>query len=377
MLAITALQFHATDWDLGIEVEGDFEKEKPTAKRQYFVEFHVDDKEVANSKKETKVAKSTNAESGETVFTWEWEADKKIWFSPSSTITIKIYRKRARLLTSVVGLHKGKVVDLLENDTLLDLTDKKGDPISAKMKMGLSRVSESDSNVKTFMEKVDADVSRLPSNKAIINTASTLGKALQLTKNIMDNLSHDVGDQAHPILKASWTVLSRIYEAVQVTDIQDDSIRELADTLREMLGAANAAPNLPVIADTPNVLEEISRQSLQIASLIDEYTKLCYAARTLKIQISDDLKSRIDESKKSCADLLAKFDRRVRKEIKDGVGRVGTWRFLEVSFWSLRLTVFVENAVTIIKDDQLGAACLLPVSIMKTNFVNYESREDL
>ncbi|KAF8960073.1 hypothetical protein BDZ97DRAFT_1358391 [Flammula alnicola] len=154
----------------------------------------------------------------------------------------------------------------------LDLTDKKGDPISAKMKMGLSRVSESDSNVKTFMEKVDADVSRLPRNKAVINTASTLGKALQLTKNIMDNLSH-----VHPILKASWTVLSRVYEAVQATDIQDDSIRELADTLREMLGAANAAPNLPVIADTPNILEEISRQSLQIASLIDEYTKLCYA----------------------------------------------------------------------------------------------------
>ncbi|KAF8954305.1 hypothetical protein BDZ97DRAFT_2081794 [Flammula alnicola] len=277
-----------------------------------------------------KVAKSTNAESGESVFTWEWEADTKVWFSPSSTITIKIYRKRARLLTSVVGLHKGKVVDLLENDTPLDLTDKKGDPISAKMKMGLSRVSESDSNVKTFMEKVDADVSRLPSNKAVINTATTVGKALQLTKNIMDNLS-----QAHPILNASWTVLSRVYEAVQATDIQDDSIRELANTLREMLGAANTAPDLPVIADTTNILEEISRQSLQIASLIDEYTKLCYAARTLKIQISDDLKSRIDGSKKSCADLLGKFDRRVMKGIKDGVG-------------------WVENAFRTVKDDQLA-----------------------
>ncbi|KAF8962153.1 hypothetical protein BDZ97DRAFT_2059804, partial [Flammula alnicola] len=219
--------------------------------------------------------------------------------------------------------------------TPLDLTDKKGDPISAKMKMGLSRVSQSDSNVKMFMEKVDADVSRLPSNKAVINTASIVGKALQLTKNIMDNLSHEVGDQTHPILKASWTVLSRIYEALQATDIQDDSIRELADTLREMLGAAHAAPDLPVIADTSNILEEISRQSLQIASLIDEYTKLCYAARTLKIQISDDLKTRIDGSKKSCADLLGKFDRRVRKEIKDGVGRV-------------------ENTVTTIKDDQLA-----------------------
>ncbi|KAF8960714.1 hypothetical protein BDZ97DRAFT_1832491 [Flammula alnicola] len=101
-----------------------------------------------------------------------------------------IYRKTAHIWTSVVGLHTGKIVDLLENNTPLDLKDKKGDPISAKMKMGLFRVSESDSNVKMFMEKVDADISRLPSNKAVINTASTVGKALQLTKNIMDNLSH-------------------------------------------------------------------------------------------------------------------------------------------------------------------------------------------
>ncbi|KAF8955178.1 hypothetical protein BDZ97DRAFT_1710146 [Flammula alnicola] len=153
----------------------------------------------------------------------------------------------------------------------------------------------------------------------------------------MDNLSH-----VHPILKASWTVLSRVYEAVQATDIQDDSIRELADTLREMLGAANAVPDLPVIAETTNILEEIGRQSLQIASLIDEYTKLSYTARTLKIQISDDLKSRMDGSKKSCADLLGKFDRRVAvgsnsqgKEIKDRLGNV-------------------ENTVTTIKDDQLA-----------------------
>ncbi|KAF8960319.1 hypothetical protein BDZ97DRAFT_1922228 [Flammula alnicola] len=292
-MAITALLFRVTDWDLGIKVEGDFEKGKPTAKRQYLVEFHVDDKEVANSKKETKVAKSTNAESGKSSILPTHLPPSLGWFSPSSTITIKIYRKRARLLTSVVGLHRGKVVDLLENDTPLDLTDKKGDPISAKMKTGLSRVSESDSN-------------------AAISTASTVGKALQLTKNIMDNLSHEVGDQVHPILKASWTVLSRVYEAVQATDVQDDSIRELADTLREMLGGANVVPDLPVIAETTNILEEISRQSIQIASLIDD--DRLRVARILKIQISDDLKG---------------------KEIKDRLGRV-------------------ENTVTTIKDNQLA-----------------------
>jgi len=61
---------------------------------------------------------------------------------------------------------------------------------------------------------------------------------------------------------------------VQETDIQDESIQELASTLREMLGIANAIPNLPVIQHTTNVIEEISRQSLQVASIIHEYTKL-------------------------------------------------------------------------------------------------------
>ena len=41
-----------------------------------------------------------------------------------------------------------------------------------------------------------------------------------------------------------------------------------------MLGTANAIPDLPVIQNTTNVVEEISRQSLQVASLIHEYTKL-------------------------------------------------------------------------------------------------------
>jgi hypothetical protein len=67
-------------------------------------------------------------------------------------------------------------------------------------------------------------------------------------------------------------------QAVQETDIQDESIRDLASILREMLGTANMIPNLPVIQNTTNVIEEISRQSLQVASLIHEYTKLSFAS---------------------------------------------------------------------------------------------------
>ena len=63
-------------------------------------------------------------------------------------------------------------------------------------------------------------------------------------------------------------------QAVQETGLQDDSIRELSGTLREMLAIANMIPDLPVIPDTTDVIVDISRQSLRVASLIHEYTKL-------------------------------------------------------------------------------------------------------
>ena len=68
---------------------------------------------------------------------------------------------------------------------------------------------------------------------------------------------------------------------MQETDIQDDSIRELAVTLREMLAAANKVPDLPVIANTTDVIVDISRHSLRAASLIHEYTKSSFAGDSL------------------------------------------------------------------------------------------------
>ena len=72
-----------------------------------------------------------------------------------------------------------------------------------------------------------------------------------------------------------------IEQAVQETDLQDDSIRELAGTLREMLATASVFPDLPVIQNTTNVIDDIGRQSLRAASLIHEYTKLSVAGDSI------------------------------------------------------------------------------------------------
>ena len=58
---------------------------------------------------------------------------------------------------------------------------------------------------------------------------------------------------------------------MQETNLQDDSIRELADTLCEMLATANTA----------DVIVDISCQSLWVVLLIHEYMKLSLAGDSL------------------------------------------------------------------------------------------------
>ena len=69
----------------------------------------------------------------------------------------------------------------------------------------------------------------------------------------------------------------------------DESIKDLASTLRELLGTANAIPDLPVIPDTADVIEAISCQSLEVASLIHEYTKLPRAGNSVSLPLDQSL----------------------------------------------------------------------------------------
>ncbi|KAG6916635.1 hypothetical protein DXG01_006055 [Tephrocybe rancida] len=287
MSAIVRMSFFSTDRYLDIEVKGDIKTRKWEVRSQYSVRLYVNDK---------KVAKSTNKPAS-LVLKWEWNADNQISFEPSSMMKIVVYRglkTGIKQLNNLVGQYERKVVDLLENNASFDLTDEKGIPVHIKMNIALSPIPESEDYIKKFLEKVDGDVALLPSNDAVANSVSTLVQVLQLTKTIMDKLSQILFEQA-----------------VQETDLQDESIRELASTLREMLSTANAIPDLRVIPNTPDVIEEIGRQSLEVASLIHEYTKLAWAGRTVKIQISGGLKSRIDACRARCASLKDSFNSRL------------------------------------------------------------------
>ena len=71
-----------------------------------------------------------------------------------------------------------------------------------------------------------------------------------------------------------------------------------------MLATADRIPDLPVIPNTTNVIEDIGRQSLRVASLIHEYTKMSLAGDSLLYPVkfkSNDCFSQSELSKSKAA----------------------------------------------------------------------------
>ena len=63
--------------------------------------------------------------------------------------------------------------------------------------------------------------------------------------------------------------------------LQDESVRDLADSLREMVYAANECPDLSVLKGAENIIEAIGWVSLQIASFIDEYARRTFTSESI------------------------------------------------------------------------------------------------
>ncbi|KDR72111.1 hypothetical protein GALMADRAFT_774955 [Galerina marginata CBS 339.88] len=143
-----------------IGIEGDIEK----GKRSHFsVRIYLAGKEVAKSD-------PRHRSSG---LHWEWKAENKIWFEPSSIMKVVISRgarfgTNIGLLNNLVGQYEGKVVDLLKDSGSFELKDKKGNPIPAKMKITLSRIS-----------------GPVDKNEVVEPTVSTLGQVLRSTKALI------------------------------------------------------------------------------------------------------------------------------------------------------------------------------------------------
>jgi len=78
------------------------------------------------------------------------------------------------------------------------------------MKIALSPIFESEDYIQKFLERVDDDVARLPSNDAVLSTVSTLGQVLKLTKTIMDQFS-----QVRYQCLCPWTLVNRLIMVIR------------------------------------------------------------------------------------------------------------------------------------------------------------------
>ncbi|THH11967.1 hypothetical protein EW146_g7869, partial [Bondarzewia mesenterica] len=332
--SVTGLIAHLS----GIEVMGALEKKRPSIRPDHYVVVCIDAEKRWKSKKKRFGGGSPR-----------WDEESRLPFRPSSVIKVEIFRES--LLASLfprkrylVGRYSGKVSELLENgsDMVLDLTDDTGAKIQTQIKMQFSLVSDSvkdtmgrikhatsrldDSNVLTTISgTIDAGASAAQTGyeagQALGSCVKPLGQALEVMARLLQTFS-----DAHPILKVSSTVL---LSAMKAQGLQDDAVRILAESLYEMLGAAKECPDLTAISGTENVIEEIGRASLEVASVIDEYTKLSFSGRTLRSALSSNIANQVQQCQRRCDDLTKKFDRRVavttHKDVavtRDGVGEL-------------------------------------------------------
>ena len=73
---------------------------------------------------------------------------------------------------------------------------------------------------------------------------------------------------------AEGTMYILLLQAMRAQQVQDDAVRGLAESLREIVCVASETPHLPVVIGTENVIEAIGQAFLQVASVIDEYARL-------------------------------------------------------------------------------------------------------
>ncbi|ETW75215.1 hypothetical protein HETIRDRAFT_331545, partial [Heterobasidion irregulare TC 32-1] len=177
-------------------------------------------------------------------------------------------------------------------DAFLDLSDSEGvkvaivkvgliltPPIDLLKKVDIAVASMGGSRFAASSGHVDFGASTAQAGysdpQAIGRCISPLGQALQAAANMALTVS-----EAHPILKVACNVLLSAYETMRAQQVQDDAVRGLAESLREMVGVVSQTLHSLVVISTENVIDAIRQAFLQVASVIDEYARLPFIGKS-------------------------------------------------------------------------------------------------
>ncbi|KAF4621776.1 hypothetical protein D9613_012140 [Agrocybe pediades] len=285
-----------------IEIKGPIDMYKPRYK--YLIQVNQDGRKILEGE-----SGSLLQEAGE--FSIKWDTNKDLLFALSSTIKLSVHSKGFR--GHDIGEFEGNVVDLVDNDSYFELVTK-GKSTSVQLRVTITKLdakTHTADYVKEVMTKVDGELAAMgtlnlpdPDNRGV---KFVMGQILRSTKSIMDKVA-----EAHPFLKVAWSAFAFVYEAVEKTTLEDKAVRDLAKSLREMLGVANERPELLVIKDTTNVIAEMSILALRIAQVIHEYSSTGVVGRALRLNIpGSSLHSRIQQYQADHRELMEQFRTRL------------------------------------------------------------------
>ncbi|KAF8835688.1 hypothetical protein BDN67DRAFT_1072304 [Paxillus ammoniavirescens] len=219
----------------------------------------------------------------------------------SSTVKVSLSGKH-RFGRHALGSYSSRIVDflLLDPDKPLILEDDRygacatitthlspvvdyQKALSASLDASLARL-DANPRLAEGLDDVDQAASAMETMNYAVETSGQyivpLGQALRLMIKLIDNVA-----EAHPFLKVGWALLSSVYTAVQQQRLDDRDVQGLAESLRELVGVAGDCP-VADIKGTPDVIPSIARLALDVASLIDEYTKSPLIVRLGQSQIT-------------------------------------------------------------------------------------------
>ncbi|KAF4610650.1 hypothetical protein D9613_006781 [Agrocybe pediades] len=300
-----------------IEIKAPIDIYKPRYK--YLIRVNQDGRKILEGDRG-----STVQEAGEFRIKWDINQDLLFALSPiSSTIKLSVHSK-GRSFEHNLGEFEGNIVDLVDNDSYFELV-KKGKNTSVKLRVTVTKPdakTHTADYVNEVMTKVDGELVAMATlslpdpDKG--GMKFVMGQILQSTKSIMDKVA-----DAHPFVKVAWSALAFVYEAFEKTTLEDKAVRDLAESLREMLGLARARRDLLVIKDTVNVIEEMSLLALRIAQVLHEYCSPRLIDRTIRLNMpASSLHARIQRYQTAHNDLMKKFERRLQIEVYQTVQKI-------------------------------------------------------
>ncbi|TFK32737.1 hypothetical protein BDQ12DRAFT_670849 [Crucibulum laeve] len=272
------------------------------------------------------------------------EVNREICFKTSSTIKIEIIRPSRNIITKkqhILGVHQGKILNLIGKDIKCDLKDGTEDVTG----LTLTFVS---SSLDDIIKKIEASTSGLDHGNiktisAFVDTGSSLAVPLGQALDIIAKLTKKLSNIVHPILSISCSVLLSAYQVIKAQTKQDETVQKLVEALKDMLLACQDCHILPEFSKPGNAIENMAYLIVEVGALLEKYNLKCFAARALKAVISPEMQIQINELQEKVDQTKHIFQREINIGTRLRVEKIyGVIETKEQRAWFLNLEQYIQ-----------------------------------